>query len=870
MPDTPSPAQLDPDEAEAMLRAALSGHRLVFELGFDEAEHRRFRYPLFVAMRQRTVKELRHTYPALLVTYMSYAGTFHYDGGALYPSFHPTLQDPDSDTGLNFLLALQKLGLEDFGHLLQEEQQARRWITRILAQGGIPRSCLDPFAELVAHEMDAGLSDARSMLAAWRSRDAKLTAIHAPTRRFLLYGGDVAIDLVQRCVDLLRDRARTGEVPEAAAVGLPQYVVDAFVHADRDHGRIRRRALDQSASIPRPGLSIDPYDGLGPVVVLPPVRSDQLGGVWRVEAGGRVHRQEPSAYASAEIRVPPVAVTEVEFLTSEGVRRQWSFDHFGERPVVFFDPRTAQRMRQANVLAADHVWALAASATDLVTAGSQEELRNVEAFPPLTGDWSGFAVRHLDLERIAGISVDDGQGRSTTVPVIGPRAAPVLDGQRLEGVTTLGGVDVYSAVPAVTVPTAAGVEPSTWKVSVSLPDGQKVLAEPPDAAGRVDLAAILGPGAFGSYSVVVRGALGSDAKLRFTVVPQLSVLRRDTVALPTDPVPSATLQAPAIAFGGLDPGEPFTDVLADETATSVVVVARNPSGAEVEVRVGIPRLLWSVTHDTKPQLDHAARVLRVDAEEFEDHLADQLLIDVGRPGVWMQVELRSRDDELLGASDDVTTAGSSGRWSFDLGQFADTIRTSAGARLRLDLRLAGRTVHLADVVSGVHVRSVVARAHKEALTVSFVQHRTVDDRVVRIWSETQPWKAPLVQAVPNGTCEVNFPIDARLPPGRYLAEVAVDDPWRSVSRPLAAAPTTRPVRVGDEQELTDWLSRLDNHEPETLITWVLGRHRGETAFPTEQLSEVGREIAIALRALLVNTGPGQESGAVFHRLANVL
>src|SRR3954454_3613783 len=249
-----------PAVAERMLRDQLAGRRMIFELGFDEADFRRFRKPLFEAMQSRGLEQTRRLYPALLATYMTYAGTFLYEGGDYWSKLHPHLRAQGVEPGRHFLAAIRKLHLESFDRIVTEEK-AMTWVSRILAQGGIPRSCLAPFAELVVRGVDAGVADGAELLSIWRARGASLTQLHVPTRRFLLYGGDEAIDLVNRCIELLHDRARRGQTPTAAEAGLPQYVVDAFAAVDQDTARTRRQAIARDG-VPRPQLRLEPYDGL--------------------------------------------------------------------------------------------------------------------------------------------------------------------------------------------------------------------------------------------------------------------------------------------------------------------------------------------------------------------------------------------------------------------------------------------------------------------------------------------------------------------------------------------------------------------------------------------------------------------------------
>ena len=417
---------LDPGSAEKILRERLQGHRMVFELGLDEDEFRRFRRPLFVALRRQTVEMVARQFPALLATYMTYAGVLLYQGGDYWGSLHPSLKEPEAEAGRHFMDAVGALGLERFDRIVTEER-AWRWVSRILAQGGIPRSCLAPFADLVVREVEAGAPDGAALLATWRTRGALLTQLHVPTRRFLLYRRQEAADLVDRCIELVRDGAGLGKQPTAADAGLPQYVVDAFAAVATVQRTARQRVGE---SVPRPQIRLEPYDGLGAVVALPRVASDQLGGVWRVEAGGQVHRHEPSSYASDTVRLPPAQSVEAEFLTAEGIRRRWSFELLGSRAVAFFDPATQQLMRVSGALSASEVWLLCAAGVNIGArfADGVRPPREIQALPPPSGWWNGFVLHHLDLDNVRELVLDDGREATVRILVAPPRARPALRG----------------------------------------------------------------------------------------------------------------------------------------------------------------------------------------------------------------------------------------------------------------------------------------------------------------------------------------------------------------------------------------------------------------------------------------------------------
>lgn len=163
---------LDPATAEESLRERLAGRRMIFELGFDEADFRRFRRPLFRALCCYGLERTRRRYPALLATYMTYAGTFLYEGGEYWCRLHPDLQPQDVEAGRQFLIAVRSLRLESFDRIVTEEK-GLTWVSRILAHGGIPRSCLGPFAELVLREVNSGVADGMELLSRHGERETR-------------------------------------------------------------------------------------------------------------------------------------------------------------------------------------------------------------------------------------------------------------------------------------------------------------------------------------------------------------------------------------------------------------------------------------------------------------------------------------------------------------------------------------------------------------------------------------------------------------------------------------------------------------------------------------------------------------------------
>ena len=163
----------------------------MFELGIDESRYETVRATVErLAAAGRRPEDLRRNYPGSVCrpTWSS-QGCTGTRAERFWSEVHPGLTSQGLDPGREFWRALRALGLETFD-LLVESEHAQTWITRILAHGGIPVSCLEPFLDLLAREIATGAPDAADLLSGWRTQHTRLTVLHQPTRRFLLYGGE--------------------------------------------------------------------------------------------------------------------------------------------------------------------------------------------------------------------------------------------------------------------------------------------------------------------------------------------------------------------------------------------------------------------------------------------------------------------------------------------------------------------------------------------------------------------------------------------------------------------------------------------------------------------------------------------------------
>lgn len=858
---TPQTGALDVEEG---LRSELEGVRLVAEIGVSEARYHELT-ALVIGLTHGVSDppaRMAARYPAIYVTYLVAAGIYSYEGGSFWPHVVKALQDPQNDPGYRCLYALRELGVETFDTLVSEDN-ATRYVSRILVHGGIPAHCLDEFFAMLVADTRGVAADASELLASWRTRRARLDYLHKPARRFLLYGGGLAVDLLDRCIDLVEESSRTGRVPDANEVGLPPYVVEAFAKRPRAGTKVGRSP--RRAAFSRARLVLDPYDGLGPTIELPPLPASDSTGTWVVNDGTTTREHPTSAVGPMSVRLAPSTSWEVEFRAADGSARKSTFEGLDRVPALFIDPSTGAALRDPNLIALDTVWALLPETWQL--KGLEGELREIEELPAPTGSWSGFRLVHVDLEGVKALVLSDQTTEATRrVSVATPKARPLLQGHVVPGVMTEDGCPVYDAMPRVSVPTLEGVKPERWQFRVRADGGVRAFTDEVGAErGEVDLAAHahIEDDSLGVYDLRARGPLGSDLQARFAVVSGLRVKRPARVQLPTDGEPQVSARADdRIVIRGEDGSEQLSLSGAEDL---MACSAETDAGGRLAFSIRIPRLIWGITHDTKPAVAPAAEVLKVGAEEFEDHLADVLTIRTGKPGTPLQLMLRC-GTRIVKSLDICEAAGIDGRWSFDLEPFAETIRTSDEAGLAFYLGVEGRDVRLAQIVPNIDVRAITADSRVAddftSVIVHFKQERMIRGRCVHLWSLHRPWEGPTTEPVPDDLWEVEVAGLERVPAGPYLAEIGILDDWVGPRRPALGALNTGQISVGSRDDLEERLQELSTMGEKG---WVELAVAGQVLSETESglTPAISARAALALGFLLRDMPPGASASASF-------
>jgi hypothetical protein len=734
-------------------------------------------------------------------------GIYGYESGAYFRN--QTVPQVDQSFAKPTVDALRYLRLETFRELVVQDR-AKPYLTPILAHGGIPRFCLPDFFTLLLHDLGRGVTDGKDLLTLWRTRKTRFQGIDKPAERFLLHGGELALDLIDRCIDLIREYWRTGVVPDALGFGLPVYVVEAFAKLPEKKPRSSSR---QATTLPAPHLTLDPWDPRGPTLDLPPVAHSVQGVEWFVE-GSEEPRRYPAAHGEPQVvLLRPARAWSCELRSGGIAARRTNFEGFDPIPAMFFDPTDGHALNVATGLRVEEAWILAPSDTVITATGADGgnlDLPSPQELPHPGGDWSGFSLKHVRLDHVATLSViRPPDAKSHTVRVLSPVLRPQLVGTPVAGVVTDDGLPVYAVAPTVAVGTGSSAELEHWRIRLRRADQLQTVtaAELPSDGREIDISSLLAGDEPERVALVVQGPLGSDLRTAFAVVPGLRVQRPSAIFCPGDPPASATISAQAgVLVDGREAVE--IELMAANDSDHIACNVRS-SADPLNLRISVKRLLWGFTRSDDPATGLGARGVVLQADDLAEGVVKALLVRTGVSDVSLMLSLQGSQGQIQ-RSDYELASGADGRWIFDLSIFQDSVRASKESRLKYYLTVDGRTVPVAEIRTALNlgpitVLSRVEGTHTE-VTFEFQEDRAMRNRVARLWSIDRPWEEPISEPIAdNKTGSAQIAGFDRIPPGRYLAEVAIRDDWLLPSRPRTRSPNTIAAQIGTGR---DWNARL--------------------------------------------------------------
>lgn len=813
---------------ERQLRERLKGVRLVGELDLDDGLHARLVDAVACHSRARLEGEMADLYPATLVCYLVAEGIRHYDGG-----FWNHLSEPldASWAGPAFLRALERMGLA----LLEDETEGGfRYVSKVLLHGGVPQYCAADVLRLLARELTLSSADGAEIVGRWLRHPKLIEVLDKPARRFFEYGGAEAVALTDRLVEMFR-RGSAGEILDQLDLGLPGYLVEEYKClplAERRAGRSLTRA--------RPTVKFQ--ERSGPLLVLPPTPKAEDAS-WLVIDGDRRTRRTASAHVHSVVPLLPYKKWIVEL---EDASRQSAstFGSANEALVWFFDGGSGVLLRQQVPLSSGLIVAVAPRRFQIRRdAADGGRLPEEHELPPLEGEWSRYGAHLLNLDGVSAIWLgdpDDIESTPMLVSVAPQPPRPRLVGTPLPRLALADGSPLYDHWPSIALD-GDDAPAKRFRYRMREDGGRErtgSLSELLQVGGGYGLPKT--EEALNSVVLDVVGPLGSDLRSQRFAVVQGGVIVDvpDRLLSPNEEATARIAYCEEIIAITIPPG-----------CTAVPITLTDGDGS-LPAQVRVDRLTWSIRRRNLAGPFGADQVT-FGLEEFldDEELAILVRTEVAASIRLLLLEGTSPLQELtdsVGNGSDVAV--------FPLRAFAETLRTSAGGALRLEVHadsLVGTVFGAAGrVLAPYEVGSVSVGLEPDPwrLKVEWEENRRYVGREVRLWSVERPWEASASFPIPDDVSgQITILLDDADPfLGRFIAEVAVSDEWAAPRRPRAGRAGVCFVDLGTTETKQGLLTRLGTSTSLEVMRSVMRSER-RIEFSSDLLPDV---VPLALQCLL--------------------
>ena len=739
-----------------------------------------------------------------------------------------------------------------------------RFLKVILSHGGIPHYCRGDYFSLLDDAAFGNRWSGRSaseLVSEWRVDSGSLF-VHRdrPIERFLLYGGDVSAEFLDRSLEMAIRAREEGVVPLPEELLLPPDLVEAYRAWLQDRGEAPTgvaRGAPQLRSL-HPQLIYDPFAG---VAFRLPDRVHDGGAATRIswELREGVERRSvelvPGRGTDAgwhTVRTSGPA-TGYEARDTDGrLRRFRGVDR--DRPALFFAEDGRQLRDTGATLPRERIW--------ILHRGEQVSVRDARGEPvpegvvvrntPFTGGWQGYRATLIDTSESAAhrVTLDDGQA---AFPIEGPAPCRLAQEGRARWVYGPAGDPVYARRPDLIIPlerstgTLRDLEASRWQVRIrtQMPTGEWVPVPLPASQGsmvtgleslRVEVPAGLDPRLpnAGLFEIHARGPLGRQFRRRIVIAPDLQVDRplegrsAAEVTLPEGTKAElrfegrAQLLGPLVRAGGWHTYTVEAGTGARRVGLRLWYAAAPDRQIHADIDLVVPGIRWALVLD-RGAMEWGNEPIDVSSEELLRAGDPCLAVEAASDPWWASAGLSLWIDEdrlQHGGPRDMSYFEGVGRATLGIRPFLDTLRTEGLGRgvVHLDLSEPHDGSLRPASIPTLRVRGrwgakpvsvtpcVDAADGQPTLHLAWEEPRRMRGRTARLWSLGRPWDPPVELRIPDDAiAQAELALDAPLPGGHYRVELSLSDAWttgRSV-RPACGAPGTLDACLGRYKPVPD-------------------------------------------------------------------
>ncbi len=455
-------------------------------------------------------RDFLHRFPAALVLLFTSVAVDVYEGGEFWPGFWRTCEITSSENpllakiwGTEFLNALAKLDFPVF------EGLPKKYLGPILMHAGIPNYCLSDYFSLLEVSLKRVGVDPIDVLTWVVPRLAQqFPNVDVPVHRFLEKGGAVALDFVDRTIEMM---IRLGKKESIDALELPERIkAGARKYFEVERKRLGRGSLAATYhAMPKATIRLIPYASQL-LLQLPAIKNVDSTFAWNISTDSE---SEPPLIPRIQIGGDQSGIQESVWNINRTVRfiqitaRYSPFsqgiDLINEKDpiLVFNEEGTLLSSRMS--LPSEKVWVLYPIFKDVPPPEFEEHQIAAEE-PPL--GWEGWNLVYLDLANLKSISL----GSSFPTHFVRTQSSVKLLTSGVLPNLTSSGLPLFSERPRIELP--ADLQ-ANWNVVIRDTVSSAVLKDVHYASSLGALTTVdpfhgISSPLLGKYEIQVRGPLG--------------------------------------------------------------------------------------------------------------------------------------------------------------------------------------------------------------------------------------------------------------------------------------------------------------------------------------------------------------------------
>lgn len=775
---------------------------LFAELNLDYDEIVRTRDLLGQLIREHRhrlgLRRLLDRFPALTVTTLIGHAGLDYEQGKYWESFWSELdlareQEFENLLRARFPVYLRKFRMRTFPDL------GTQYVQMMAVHAGVPVHCLGDLVDAVEQHIAQGRDPSGAAVFEWLTQpglEYRMNDLDVPVRNFLKYGGEVAVDIVDRIIEFAGYTREHSDFAndlnlDTSTTGIPSLLLDALIERweERPFGSVAALA-SRVPRARRPALTYSRTDDQIVVEVPYPASSAEIP--WLVSFDGEtttVLARRGWGLSEGEIQ-PPTPVPVSRQVREVVLRHEGSGQHYRislvdkDDPLLLFDEQGSHLSRHV-ALPRGEMIAVHPARAILRDAHSGSEIEHSAEATPV--GWRDWVARVYDLTDTDAVVLRDDARSGVPRQVRRTGSARLVLPEPVEGAYTRSGLVVYAERPTVDLPPHA-VEPVEWRVRVRHSGTVDWLADDIWESGTepvsLDPFEGIASGLLGLFDIVISGPLGQDIRHSVFLAEGLTVEHaaefRTPVPAGLAPTCATVLAAEPlrtdrteVEFGAMDRE---ANIVVTSGANAERLVVRPPA---VELRVDPIGSIagWRTV----------APVLTV------DDLAAHMIVAARVPGS-VEVDMVLIDERGTVRQAACPKTARDNVFQVSTREFADTARLTRRSRivLRIDTD-DGSTTEV--TLARIQPRRLCTAVRLEGADLVF-DGATDSDLAAFVWPCTAPWRAPIQVELIDGKATL---------PGEFVGagpltvQVFVDDPWSVISAP------ERPDDTADLVEQPGWM-----------------------------------------------------------------